>query len=144
MVYVQFASYHVPLLHMIKFQTNLGHLVYHKKQEHYQTITNCTYWSFLGSFNNWNIIQFSQKSTPYDEFDEIHQVALDGISDNIASLVQSGKYDAINTTVTETNIFYVIMFKSEAYTLQDNTAVDGKIITSGELFVKAQYLCSMQ
>ena len=36
------------------------------------------------------------------------------------------------------------MFKSEAYTLQDNTTIDGKIITAVELVVKAQYLCSVQ
>ena len=49
-----------------------------------QPVTKCTYWPVLGSFNNWNIIKLSQKSTSYDTFDEIHQVALDGISDNIA------------------------------------------------------------
>ena len=36
------------------------------------------------------------------------------------------------------------MFTSEEYTLQDNTAIDGKIITAGEFVVKSQYLCSMQ
>ena len=36
------------------------------------------------------------------------------------------------------------MFTSGAYTLQENTTIDGKIITSGEFFVKAQYLCSLQ
>ena len=36
------------------------------------------------------------------------------------------------------------MFVSEAYTLQYNTTIDGKIITAGELVVKAQYLYSMQ
>ena len=36
------------------------------------------------------------------------------------------------------------MFTSEAYKLQDNTTIDGKIITAGELVVKAQYICSMQ
>ena len=39
--------------------------------------------------------------------------------------------------------FYVIMFTSEAYKLQDNTTIDGQIITSGELVVKAKYICSM-
>ena len=34
------------------------------------------------------------------------------------------------------------MFKPEAYTLQDNTTIDGKIIIAGELVVKSQYLCS--
>ena len=42
------------------------------------------------------------------------------------------------------NGFYVIMFTSEAYKLQDNTTIDGQIITSGGLVVKAQYICSMQ
>ena len=113
------------------------------EQERYKPVTNCTYWPLLGSFNNWNIIQLSQKSTPSDAFDEIHQVVLDVISDNMASLFESGKYGSINTTDTTTNGFYVIMFTLEAYTLQDNTAIDRQIITAGGLVVKAQYLCSM-
>ena len=36
------------------------------------------------------------------------------------------------------------MFTSEAYMLQDNTKIDRKIITAGELVFKAQYICSMQ
>ena len=101
------------------------------EQERYKPITKCTYWTVLGSFNNCNIILFSQKSTPFDAFYEIHQVVIDGISDNMASLVESENYGAINTTDTATNGFYVIMFTSEAYTLQDNTTIDRQIITSG-------------
>ena len=88
------------------------------KQDRYKPVTKCTYWPVLGSFGNWNIIQLSQKSTSSDTFDEIHQVVLDVISDNMASLVESGKYGAINTTDTTTNGFYVVIFTSEAYTLQ--------------------------
>ena len=73
---------------------------------------------------NWNIIELSSKSTSSEKFDEINQVVLDGISDNIASLVESGKYGAINTTDTSTNRFYVIVFTSGAYTLQENTTID--------------------
>ena len=87
------------------------------KQERYKSVTKCTYCPVLGSFNNWNIIQLLQKSTPSDAFYEIHQVALDRISDNTALLVKSGKYGEINTTDTATNGLYVIMFTSEAYTL---------------------------
>ena len=36
------------------------------------------------------------------------------------------------------------MFTLGAYTLQENTSIDGQIITAGELVVKAKYLCSMQ
>ena len=91
------------------------------QQERYKPVTKCTYWTVLGVFNNWNIIELSSKSTSSDTFDEIHQVVLDGIIDNMASLVESGKYGAINTTDTSTNEFYVIMFTSGAYTLQENT-----------------------
>ena len=62
----------------------------------------------------------------------------------MALLVQSGKYGATNTADTITNVFYVIKFISEAYTLQNNTTIDGQIISAGELVVKAQYLCSTQ
>ena len=114
------------------------------KQEQYKPVTNCTYLPVLGPFKNWNIIHLSQKSTPYGAFDEIHQVVLYGISDNMALLVESVKYGSINTTYASTNIFYVIMFTPEAYTLQDNTTIDGKFITSGEFFFKTQYIFSMQ
>ena len=56
-------------------------------QERYKPVTKCIYWPVSGPFNNCNIIQLSHKSTPYDVFDEIHQGVLDGISDNMASLV---------------------------------------------------------
>ena len=84
------------------------------------------------------------KSTPYDAFDEIHQIFIDGISDNIALLVESGKYGSINTTDITTNGFYVIMFTLKAYTLQDNKTIYVKIITAGELFVNVQYLSSVK
>ena len=62
----------------------------------------------------------------------------------MASLVQSGMYGSINTYDTTKNGFYVIQFISEAYMIQNNTTIDGQVISSGELVVKAQYLSSMQ
>ena len=106
-----------------------------EKQERYKPVTKCTYWPVLGELNNWNIIELSSKSTSSEIFDEIHQVVLDSISDNMASLVESGKYGAIKTTETSTNEFYVIMFTSGAYTLQENTTIDGQVIIAGELVV---------
>ena len=52
----------------------------------------------------------SPKSTSSNTFDEIQQVLIDGISDNMASWVESGKYDSKSTTETSTNGFYVIIF----------------------------------
>ena len=84
----------------------------------------------------------SPKLTPFYVFEEINQVVLDRISDDMASLVQYGKYGAINTSDTTKNGCYVIMFISEAKTLQNNTTIDGHFNSEGELVVKAQYICS--
>ena len=62
----------------------------------------------------------------------------------MASLVQSGMYGYINTDDTTTNGLYVIQFLSEAYTLKNNTTIDGQVIYAGELVVKSQYICSVQ
>ena len=70
----------------------------------------------------------------------MHQVVSDRINENIASLVQSGMYRAINTDETKTNELYAIQFISDAYTLKNDTTIDGQVISAGKLVVKAQYL----
>ena len=96
-----------------------------KEQARYQPVTNCTYFPVLGSYNNWNIIELTPKPTPFEAFVEINKVVLDGISENMASLVQSDMYVAIETDDTTTNGLYVIQFISEAYMLQNNTTIYG-------------------
>ena len=76
-----------------------------KKQACYEPVTNCNYWSGMGSYNDWNIIHLTPKSTPFEAFYDIHKIVLDRISENKASLVQSGFYGAINTDDTTTNVF---------------------------------------
>ena len=71
-----------------------------------------TYWMLNQSFNNWKIIQLSQKSALSDTFDELHQVFIYVITDNMDLLVESGKYGVINIPDTTTNGFYVIMLTS--------------------------------
>ena len=115
-----------------------------RQQTRYQPVTDCSYLPVLVYFNNWNIITFSHKATTSESFEEIHQAVLDGIGDNMTSLVQSGKYEAINTTDTSTIIYYAISFVSETYTLQEDTTCDKKIFSSQELILKAQYLIFIQ
>ena len=98
-----------------------------KKQAPCQPVTSFTYWPVLGSKNNWNIIYLSPKSIPFEAFEDIHQVVLDKIRDNIASLVQSYKYGAINTAETTKNVYCVNRLISEAYMMQDNTTIYGKL-----------------
>ena len=46
----------------------------------------------------------------------------------MASLPQYGNYGAINKTDTTKMVYYVIKIFSEVYTLQEDTACDGKIL----------------
>ena len=99
----------------------------------YQPVQYCTYCSVLGSFNNCNIIKFSHKSIYIENLDP--SVLLCSISNNMAVLVQTGQYGAINTTDTTTMGYHSIKLFSEAYTIQQYTTCDRKLITAGELFI---------
>ena len=61
----------------------------------------------------------------------------------MASWVQSSMYGIVKTYNTTKN-GYVIQITSESYTLQNNTQLDGQVISDGGLFFKAQYFWSMQ
>ena len=61
----------------------------------------------------------------------------------MASLVQYGRYGVVNTADTTTNGFYGILFVSDAYTLKNNTTIDGKNISVSEISFKTQCLFSM-
>ena len=78
-----------------------------------------------------------------EAFEEIHQVGFGDISNNMASLIQYGKYGTTNTTDTTTMGLYVIEFLSEAYNLQEDNAYNDKKSTSIELVFNAQYLSCM-
>ena len=58
----------------------------------------------------------------------MHKVVLDGISDNMASLVQLGKYDAINAAYPTTTRYYAIKYLSETYALQEDQTMDVKYV----------------
>ena len=61
--------------------------VAHGKITQYKPIVDGTYWCVLVSFNNWSDIQFTNKNTPSEEFDDSNKVVLDGTSVNVVSLV---------------------------------------------------------
>ena len=66
------------------------------KQPSYQPVSDCTYWPILGSFNNCNIIKFTNKTTSNEDFGTVHKVVPDGISENNTSLKKIWKYGDIN------------------------------------------------
>ena len=97
----------------------------HKKQPHYQPVWDYAYWPVLKNFNNWNIIKLSKKGIPNEYFGEIHRIVLDGISNNMDYMVQTGKYSAFNKNDTKTIGYYSIKYVSYAFTLQEGLAIDG-------------------
>ena len=66
-------------------------------QPFYKILHYYTYWTVLGSFNDWYIITSTNKNKTSNELEAINKVVLDRISDNMTFLVQSSKYDDNNT-----------------------------------------------
>ena len=91
----------------------------------------------LGSFNNWNIVQFTNKATSSEDFDVLNKLFLDGICDIMASLVQLGKYCDINAADPTTMVYYVIIYLSDSYTLQTYQITYSQTSNAGEILFKA-------
>ena len=96
------------------------------KHRRYEPVVEFTYWHVLGSFINSNIIKFNNKTTSSENFDAVHEIVLDEISDTMISTVELGKYGAINAVDTPAMGYYVINYLSELYTLQEYQTIDGK------------------
>ena len=79
------------------------------KKTCYRPFEDCTYWTTLGSLNNCNITDFTNKTTSGDEFDVVHKIVLDVISYNMPSLGQLIKYVAINTEESTTTGFIFLL-----------------------------------
>ena len=112
----------------------------HTQQPRYQPVVGCIYWYVLGSFNDWNIIQFNNKTTSSEEFYEVHKIVLDGQNANMASLVQTRKYGAINAEDPTALRYYVMNYVSDNFALQEDITMDGRVSKSGELIVWSEYL----
>ena len=61
------------------------------------------------------MIQFKNKTTPSEYFDDILRVVLDGISDNMAQLLQKGKYGCINKSDTTIITYYDVKYISDDF-----------------------------
>ena len=94
----------------------------------------------LGYFNDWNTIQLTNKNKSSEDFDEVNKVVLDGISANMSSLVQTGKYGAINAADPTKLGYYVVKYVSDTFILQEQIIPDGKVIKAGEMVGRSEYL----
>ena len=84
----------------------------------YQPIEDYTYWPMSVYINNCNTNKFTNRSTSIEDCDVVHKVLIESISDNMALLVQLGKYGSINAVDTTTMDQYVIKLLYKPYTLQ--------------------------
>ena len=91
----------------------------------------------LGSLNTWSIIQFTNKIIDHGDFDEVHKVVIDSISDNMASLAQVGKYGAISAEYPTTIGYNLMKYLPEPYTLQEYQTIYGQVSKAGEFLVEA-------
>ena len=67
----------------------------------------------------------------------MHKLVLDGISENMYSLVQLVKYGSINSEGPTTIGCYVIKYLCEPYTLQEYQITYAQVIKEGEILAKA-------
>ena len=74
------------------------------QQPRYKPVKDCTYWTVFGSFEKCNINLLSNKAISSEDVEKINQVLLDRISYNMAALVKTSKYGAINSTYTTTMV----------------------------------------
>ena len=96
------------------------------QQPHYKPVKDFTYWTVLGYFNKWNLIQFSNKATTRDGVANINQIVLDGISINLAELVQTCQYRAMNKTCFTTMGYHVIKFSLKPTNYKNTQPVTDK------------------
>ena len=110
------------------------------EQPRYSPVQQCTYSSILGAYNDWVIMDFKNKATPEEEFDELHAIVLDGMAESKAQLVEIDGYGALSTDDDRTEGYYIVRFVSCAYTLQEDTQTEaGDILKQGELVCDAVY-----
>ena len=107
------------------------------KQPSYQHVVDCTYWTVLLPFNNLNTIKFTNEIPSSEDFDSVHKEVLYGISENMASLVQLGKYGAINAYHLTKMGYYVIKYLYEPYTPQEYQTTYWQGSKAGEIVVRA-------
>ena len=61
---------------------------------------------------------------------------LDGISDNMSPVLQLGKYGAINAADPTIMVYYVKMYLSEPYPIQEYQTTYGQVGKAGARLVK--------
>ena len=54
----------------------------------------------------------------------MHRVFIDGIVDDMSSLLQTGKYGAINAAYPTTMVYYVVKYVYDSFALQEDMTTE--------------------
>ena len=92
----------------------------------------------LGTFNNWIIINFTNKTTSKEDIYGIHEVVVHVISDNTVSLLQTGKYGSISKTDPITTGYYFVNFLLYTFILQEDINTNGEVFKAGEITIRSE------
>jgi hypothetical protein len=112
----------------------------------------CELWPIFEGLNDWHIVELSRvpakiaalEKLAQEELFDAQDTILNGIAEEMAEGIEAGKIGAFSTEDEETSGYYLVEWKSEAYTLQEDkvlTEFDPPLeLQAGELVVNATYL----
>ena len=114
------------------------------QQPCYHMVLDSKYWPVWGIYNTCNIMNFTNKTTSSEDFNDNYKVVFDGISENMDLLVHTGKYGVINTTDLKKMGYYVENYLYGALILQEYTNIERQLNKPYELLVRTEYLSSIK
>jgi hypothetical protein len=112
----------------------------------------CALWPIFQGLNDWHLVQLIRvpskiaalETLAQEELFEAQVTILNGIAEEMAEGIEVGKIGAFSTEDEETSGYYLVEWKSEAYTLQEDTVLtefDPPLkLEAGELVADATYL----
>ena len=99
----------------------------------------------LDTYNKWNIVTFSTKSSLVEEFDEIQKVMICGIIKNIDSLEYKVRCVYVSETDEFTTGYYDVKYIiSEKVILLEDNNIYGNVSKVGDLDDISSHLIVMQ
>lgn len=109
-------------------------------------------WPIFEGLNDWHIVELCRvpakiaalEKLAQEELFEAQDTILSGIAKEMAESIEVGKIGAFSMGDKETSGYYLVEWKSKAYTLQEDTVLTEFVppleLQAGELVVDAMYL----
>ena len=83
------------------------------------------------TYNYWSISIITNQITFNKYFDNVHKFVLDGISENMVFMVQTGEYGFMRTADPKKVLYYVVKFIFDTVELQHYNTTDLYVLKAG-------------